>query len=84
MWHCKLANSDSIQRVIKNFDWEKAVLNVDVSRKVLLFNKTMLNIHHLIPHEIVACGGMDPPWMTRLIKKAIDEKNLFCQCFVKK
>ena len=38
MWHYKLANSDCIQRVIKNFDFEKAFLNIDVNKKVLLFN----------------------------------------------
>ena len=27
VWHYKLANSDGIQRAIKNFDWEKAFLN---------------------------------------------------------
>ena len=38
VWHYKLANSDCIPREIKNFDWEKAFLNVDVNKKVLLFN----------------------------------------------
>ena len=35
VWYYKLANSDCIQRTIKNFDWEKAFLNVDVNKKVL-------------------------------------------------
>ena len=84
MWHYKLANSDCIQRAIKNFDWGKAFLNVDANKKLLLFNETILNIiRNLIPHEIVTCDDRDQPWMTRLIKKAITNKNLFCQRFVK-
>ena len=39
--HYKLANSDCIQRTIKNFYWEKAFINVDVNKKVLLFNETI-------------------------------------------
>ena len=84
MWHYKFANSDCIQRAIKNFDWEKVFLNVNVNKKVLLFNETQLNIiRNLIPLEIVTCDDNNPPWMTRIIKKAIKDKNLFHQCFVK-
>ena len=84
VWHYKLANSDCIQRAIKNFDWGKAFLNVDANKKVLLFNETILNIiRNLIPHEIVTYDDRDPPWMTRHIKKAIRNKNLFYQRFVK-
>ena len=76
MWHYKLANSDCIQREIKNFDWEIAFLNVNVNKKVLLFNETILNtIRNFIPDEIVTCGDRDPLWMTRLIKKAIKDKK---------
>ena len=84
MWHYKFANSDCIQRAIKNFDWEKVFLNVNVNKKVLLFNETQLNIiRNLIPLEIVTCDDNDRPWMTRIIKKAIKDKNLFHQRFVK-
>ena len=51
---------------------------------MLLFNETILNIiRNFIPHEIVACDDRDPPWMIKLIKKAIKNKNLFYQRFVK-
>ena len=84
MWHYKIANSDLIQRAIKNFDWEKAFLSVDVNTKVLLFNETILNIiSNFIPHEIVTCNDRGPLWMTRLIIKAIKNKNLFYQLSVK-
>ena len=84
VWHYKLANSDCIQRAIKNFDWEKAFLNVDVNKKVLLFNETILNIiRNFIPHEIVTSEDRVLPWMTRLIKKPIKDNSLFYQRFVK-
>ena len=83
MLHYKLANSDCIQRAIKNIDWEKAFVNADVNKKVFLFSETVLNIiRNFIPHEVVTCDDRDPPWMTRLIKKAIKDKNLFYQRFV--
>ena len=63
LWYYKLASSDCIQRATKNFDWEKAFPNVDVNKKVLLFNETILNIvHNFIPHDIVTCDDRDPHW----------------------
>ena len=84
MFFYPLVNSDCIQRAIKKLDFEKAFLNAGVNKKVLLFNEAVINImHNFILHEIVTCDGRDPPWMTRLIKKAIKGKNLFYQRFVK-
>ena len=84
LWHYKLASFDCIQRATKNFGWEKAFPNVDVNKKVLLFNETILNIIcNFIPQEIVTCDDRDQPCMTRSIKKAIKDKNLFYQRFVK-
>ena len=57
----KLANFDCIQRAIKHFDWAKAFLNIDVNKKVLLFNETILNIiHNFIPDKIVTCDDRVP------------------------
>ena len=33
MWYYKLANSESIEKSIKNFDWKKTFLNVDVTQQ---------------------------------------------------
>ena len=60
-WHYKLANSDCIQRSIVNFYWEKAFHNVDVNKKVMLFNNTVLNIiRNFIPHETVTFDDREP------------------------
>ena len=70
VWHYKLANSECIQRAIANYDWEKAFYNIDVNKKVMLFNETVLNIiRNFIPHEVVTFDDRDTPWITSRIKK---------------
>ena len=70
LWHYKLATSEYIQRAIANYGWEKAFYNIDVNKKVLLFNETVLNIiRNFIPHEAVTFDDRDPPWITSRIKK---------------
>ena len=70
VWHNKLANSECIQRAIANYDCEKAFYNIDVNKKVLLFNETVLNIiRNFIPHEAVTFDDSDPPWIISRIKK---------------
>ena len=81
--HYKLANSDCIQRTIKNFYWVKAFINVDVNKKYYFLMKLLLNIiRNFILYEIITHDDMDLPWMIRLIKKAINDKNVFYLRFV--
>ena len=62
----------------------KRHFSIDVNKNVLLFNETILNIiRNFILHKIETCNDRDPPWMTRFIKKAIRDKNLLYQRFVK-
>ena len=83
VWHYKLANSECIKRTIANYGWEKAFYNIDVNKKVLLFNETVLNIiHNFIPQEVVTSDDRDPPWITSRIKKTINDKNLAFKRFV--
>ena len=80
----KLANSECIQRAIANYDWEKAFYNIDVNKKVLLFNETVPNvICNFIPYEVVTFDKRGPPWITSCIKKTINNKNLAFKSFVK-
>ena len=45
------------------FDWDRAFPNKHVDEKVLIFNKTVLNIlSNFIPHEVLVCDDKDPPW----------------------
>ena len=50
-------------------------MNKHVDKKVLIFNKTVLNIlSSFIPHEVIVCDEKDPPWFNGKIKSLINEK----------
>ena len=42
--HYTEANTDFIRRAISNFNWEKAFCNTNVTKKVSIFNETILNV----------------------------------------
>ena len=66
-----------IRRAIDQFDWVRALSNVNVDEKVYFFTKTLLNIiQNFIPHETIICDDRDPPWINKEIKKLMVEKNL--------
>ena len=54
VWHYKDSNVDLIRQSINEFDWDRAFANKHVDEKVLIFNKTVLNIlSNFIPHEVI-------------------------------
>ena len=84
VWHYKLVNSECIQRAIADYDWEKAFYNIDVNKKVMFFNETVLNIiRNFIPHEVVTFDDRNPSSITIRIKKTINDKNLAFKRYVK-
>ena len=71
------ANTELTRRAIDQFDWLRALSNVNVDEKVYFFTKTLLNIiQNFIPHETIICDDRDPPWINKEIKKLMIEKNL--------
>ena len=51
VWHYREANTDLIRRAISNFNWEKAFHNTNVTKKLSIFNETILNVlSNYIPH----------------------------------
>ena len=59
VWRYKLANSECIQLLVMT--GKKAFYNIDVNKKELLFNETILNIvSNFIPHETVTFGDREP------------------------
>ena len=77
VWYYERANTELIRRAIDQFDWVRALSNVNVDEKVYFFTKTLLNIiQNFIPHETVICDDRDPPWINKEIKKLMVEKNL--------
>ena len=75
VWHYQDSNVDLIRRSINEFDWDRAFANKHVDEKVLIFNKTVLNVlNNFIPHEVIVCDDKDPPWFSGKIKPFINEK----------
>ena len=75
IWHYQDSNVDLIRRSINELDWDRAFANKDVNEKVLIFNKTVLNVlSNFIPHEVKVCNDEDPPWFNGKIKLLINEK----------
>ena len=82
--HYKLANCECMQRAIANYDWDKVSYNIDINKKVLLFDETVLNIiRNFILYETIIFDDRDPPWITSRIKEAFQDKNLAFKRFVK-
>ena len=77
VWYYERANTELIRRAIDQFDWVRALSNVNVDEKVYFFTKTLLNIiQNFIPHETIIFDDRDPPWINKEIKKLMLEKNL--------
>ena len=77
VWYYEGANTELIRRAIDQFDWLRALSNVNADEKVYFFIKTLLNIiQTFIPHEIIICDDRDPPWINKEIKKLMVEKSL--------
>ena len=77
VWYYERANTELIRRAIDQFDWVRALSNVNVDEKVYFFTKTLLNIiQNFIPHETITFDDRDPPWINKEIKKLMLEKNL--------
>ena len=60
VWHYKQANIELIRQAIDNFDWNRALDNVNPNRQVSIFNDTILNISNFIPHETIIYDDRDP------------------------
>ena len=61
MWHYQDSNVDLIKQSIDEFDWDRAFANKRVDKKVLIFNKTVLNVlSYFIPNEVIVCNDKDP------------------------
>ena len=73
--HSISANTKLVRRSIGQFDWLRALSNVNVDEKVCFFTKTLLNIiQNFIPHETIIPDDKDLPWINKEIKKLMVEK----------
>ena len=78
IWHYKKANSDLIQQVIGEFNWERAFHRKNINEKVSILNNTINNVlSNFIPHETITCDDKKPPWFNKNIMNLIKNKNIF-------
>ena len=76
VWHYREVNIDLIRKSISNFIWKKAFCNTTITKKVSVFNKTILNVlYNYIPRETLTCKDKDPPWFNSRIKSLLQDKN---------
>ena len=80
VWHYREANTGLVRRAISNFNWWKSFYNSNVTKKVSIFNQTILNVlSNYIPHEVITCDEKDPPWFDSRIISLLQDKNNFLQ-----
>ena len=78
LWFYERADPEPIRRALNEFDWIRALSNVNPDEKVCCFIKTLLNlIHNFIPHERIVRDDRDPPWTINKIKKT-NQREEFC------
>ena len=75
VWHYQDLNVELIRRSFNEFEWDKVFANKHVDKKVVIFNKTGLNVlSNFIPHEVVAGDDKNLPWFNEKIKSLTNEK----------
>ena len=85
IWKYHLADTPSIQELIRNVDWNLCFLNKSVDEMVDIFNKVLLVIiKSLIPNKVVTINDRDAPWVTPEMKTAIRRNTKTYKNWVKK
>ena len=80
IWNYKKAETNLINRAIKNCDRPSLFFRKNVHQQVGIFKKTLLNIfYNYMPNKFILCDGKDPPWLNEEIKSLIHWKNTLFQ-----
>ena len=62
LWNYKNADSQSINKAIEMFNWEKLFQNKNIHDQLKLFNETIVNIvSSYIPNKFINCNDNDHP-----------------------
>ena len=73
-----------IRRVIYEFNWKRALPNLNIDEQVTVFNRTILNIlRSFTPHETIVCDDKNPSWFNIRINSLIQEGTLLIETFRK-
>ena len=69
------SNVDLIRQSVNKFDWVRAFENKHADKKILIFNKIVLNfLSNFIPHEVLVYCDKDPLSFNGKTKLLINEK----------
>ena len=76
VWDYKSAKTDPIRFYLHKINWHDLFLNLNVSKKSLLFTDVFFGImaKH-IPSKIITCNEKDVPWITSKVKTAIKRNH---------
>jgi hypothetical protein len=72
MWHYNRANTNAINKSIREFDWENKLTSIsDPNDQVEFFTTTLMNIFsNFIPNSEKNIKPFDPPWHSKNITHA--------------
>ena len=74
-WNYKNAQIDLINCAIDQFDWVILILNKNINKHVIIFNRTILTISHNFISKKILRDGRGFPWMNHMMKYLIKKKN---------
>ena len=84
VWDYKNADSQSINKAIEIFNWEKLFQNKNIHHQLKLFIETIVNtVSNYIPNKCITCNGKDPPWLNNHIKDLFNQKNEIFKKYLK-
>ena len=76
VWYYEYANTARIKNTLASFNWEQAISNSSIDKKISILNKTIINImSNYVPNEIKVFDDQKQPWMNAEIENFITAKN---------
>ena len=61
VWHYKYANTTQIKNALASFNWEQALSNSSINKKISVLNETIINVmSNYIPHETLVFDAQNP------------------------
>ena len=59
----EMQRQNSLEKLSMSCKWKRASLSLNIEEKIVVFDKTILNIfHNFISHETLIFDNRDPPW----------------------
>ena len=62
VWHCKYANNAQMKNTLVFFNWEQALSNSSIDKKISILNETIINVmSNYISNEVKVFDDQKPP-----------------------